>query len=548
MSENGSMELIEKIDAAISILRGDTIESDDVDKHFDFQIGTKTGQQFEEDGKQSPLFSSKNEQESTFQGYTVENHDNRCYIIDINGERVFSLRGKFKIMGKELYRVNYTDSLITIDLIKNDGGGFFALGKRVLNAHQRTPLYSSLDEHNYLDQIKEVRFDCANEEYHVQVGNRWYGSSGFYADFDQNKIKDPINNTTVESCAATSNDLNSTINDDKSKEATDNVEDSTFDNTYPSIDDSEIEHIYLDNKGNMVKIVTPTSSDIAPKDETSENRKGKAWTQEEEECITHYFERGISTADIAERVGRTEAAIKARLAKLGLIEYTYGQDEPDAESVYFVPINPDDFKIENGFTKTNIFNKHGEKVFTDDGKLKIIRGKLYRLKLQKQCFTIKGMRFNGEVWMKGGKKIVAYPQTVLYKIMNGADDYSEAVEDLYDGASFPKCKVKVNGCWYDNQGDLLTDSSVCDDATEESPQKRHDYLTIIKHPLYAVRKQAILRAMGFFRLPAKIKDIARTISRTAWRDTIKEDEVEDIINTISDIESVEDGKYVLKKK
>ena len=64
--------------------------------------------------------------------------------------------------------------------------------------------------------------------------------------------------------------------------------------------------------------------------------------------------------------------------------------------------------------------------------------------------------------------------------------------------------------------------------------------------LYAVRKQALLRAMGYFRLPANIRDIARTISRTAWGAPITEDDVEEIISTLKDVESVED-KYILKK-
>ena len=136
---------------------------------------------------------------------------------------------------------------------------------------------------------------------------------------------------------------------------------------------------------------------------------------------------------------------------------------------------------------------------------------------------------------------------LLYKIMDRANDYSETIEDLYDGASFPKCKVKVNGCWYDNQGDLITDSYERTDATEESPHKQHDYLRIIKHPLYAVRKQALLRAMGYFRLPVKIKDIVRTISKTAWGASINEDDVEDYIKTIKEIESIE-GKYILRKR
>lgn len=315
-------------------------------------------------------------------------------------------------------------------------------------------------------------------------------------------------------------------------------------------DDSnlEVEHVYLDSSYNIVKTVTSSSLDESiERVEATESRKGKPWTQEEEERITHYFERGISTADIAERIGRTEVAIKARLAKLGLIEYTYGQDEPAVIKPNGEPGSPDDFQIENDFTKAYILNKRGEKVFSTDGKLKRIGGKIYRINLKNACFTIKDMVFNGEVWMKGTKKIVAYPQAELYRIMDDAYDYGAAVEDIVDCSSFEECKLKVNGVWYDNQGNLITDSSKRDDTTEELPKQKSNYLNIIKHPLYAVRKQAILRAMGYFRLPAKIRDIARTISRTAWGAPIKEDDVEEIISTINEVESVDD-KYILRKK
>ena len=70
---------------------------------------------------------------------------------------------------------------------------------------------------------------------------------------------------------------------------------------------------------------------------------------------------------------------------------------------------------------------------------------------------------------------------------------------------------------------------------------------IKKSPLYAVRRQAVFRAMDYFRVPASIRDIARTISTTAWRSVIKEDDVEDIVKTIPDIESIA-GKYILRKK
>jgi len=313
--------------------------------------------------------------------------------------------------------------------------------------------------------------------------------------------------------------------------------------------DLEVEHVYLDSSYNIVKTVTSSSLDESPeKVETTESRKGKPWTQEEEERITHYFERGISTADIAERIGRTEVAIKARLAKLGLIEYTYGQDESAVTSSNAVPVSPDEFQIENGFTKAYILNKEGEKVFSTDGKLKSIGGKIYRINLKNACFTIKDMVFNGEVWMKGTKKIVAYPQTELYRIMDDAYDYGAVVEDIVDAPSFEDCKLKVDGVWYNYLGNLVTDSSKRDDAFEELPKQKSNYLNVIKHPLYAVRKQAILRAMGYFRLPAKIRDIARTISRTAWGAPIKEDDVEEIIKTIKDVESVEDNSYILRKK
>jgi len=53
--------------------------------------------------------------------------------------------------------------------------------------------------------------------------------------------------------------------------------------------------------------------------------------------------------------------------------------------------------------------------------------------------------------------------------------------------------------------------------------------------------------MDYFRVPTGIRDIARTISRTAWRSVIKEDDVEDILKTIPDIDCI-DGKYFLRKK
>ena len=109
-----------------------------------------------------------------------------------------------------------------------------------------------------------------------------------------------------------------------------------------------------------------------------ENRRGKPWTENEEELIALYFNQGLDIATIAEAVGRTEVSIKMRLAKLGLIEYTYGQDD-DNTSIHEnnqVVTNLDDFIIENSYIRCSIMNKRGEKVFSAEGKLKRFNEKL----------------------------------------------------------------------------------------------------------------------------------------------------------------------------
>ena len=192
-----------------------------------------------------------------------------------------------------------------------------------------------------------------------------------------------------------------------------------------------------------------------------ENRRGKPWTENEEELIALYFKQGRDIATIAGAVGRTEVSIKMRLAKLGLIEYTYGQDD-DTTSMQKsdqVAINLDDFIIENSFIRCSIKNKRGDKVFSAEGKLKRFNEKLYRLNLKKECFTIKDMQYDGSVWMRGDKKIVAYPQSALFGIIDGEVRYEDMIQDISDSQLFADCKVKVGGVWYDNNGDVINHES-----------------------------------------------------------------------------------------
>ena len=314
-----------------------------------------------------------------------------------------------------------------------------------------------------------------------------------------------------------------------------------------SFDELKVEHVYLDERGKIIE----TTTEIVPEQEnTKESRRGKTWTEDEENLIKLYYQQGKDFMTIASLIGRTEVAVKSRLAKLGLIEYTYGQ-EKDVPTQTAQGANSQtdesDFVIENSSDRAFILDKNGNRVFNIDGKLKYFHEKLYRLNLKRECFTLKSMLFNGSVWMKGTKKIVAYPQSELYRMIIGTADYCEEVEDIVDSPNFVDCKLKVRGIWYTYNGNYITDSSTKNVVTDNRARLGRELSEIKKSPLYAVRRQAVLRAMEYFRVPANIRDIARTISRTAWRSVIKEDEGEEIVKTIPDIEYV-DGKYILQKK
>jgi len=314
-----------------------------------------------------------------------------------------------------------------------------------------------------------------------------------------------------------------------------------------SFDDLKVEHVYLDERGKVIESTT----EIAPEqDNTTESRRGKTWTEDEENLIKRYYQQGKDFITIASLIGRTEVAIKSRLAKLGLIDYTYGQEnDVPAHTVQGAKSQTDesDFVIANLSDRASILDKDGKPVFITDGKFKYLRNKLYRLNLKRECFTLKGMLFNGSVWMKGTKKIVAYPQSELYRKIIDITDYCEEVEDIVDSPGFVDCKLKVRGIWYTYNGNSITDSSTKDVVTDNRAKPGRELSEIKNSPLYAVRRQAVLRAMEHFRVPANIRDIARTISRTAWRSVIKEDEVEEIVKTIPDIECI-DGKYILRRK
>lgn len=314
-----------------------------------------------------------------------------------------------------------------------------------------------------------------------------------------------------------------------------------------SYEDLNIKQTYLEEPEKNIKASTEITLE---QNRSSESRRGKSWTEDEENLIRLYYEQGKDFLTIASLIGRTEVAIKSRLAKLGLIDYTYGENNTVQTSTIFKArklTDENDFLIDNSSNRASILDKNGQLVFVTDGKMKFLRNKLYRLNLKRECFTLKSMLFNGSVWIKGTKKIVAYPQSELYQRIITAGEYIDEVEDIVDSSDFEDCKLKFKGIWYNYNGNSITDSLNKNLVTDNRAKLSSVTSDIKNNPLYAVRRQAVLHAMGHFRAPANIRDISRAISRTAWRSVIKEYEVEEIVKTIPEIKYL-DGKYILLKK
>lgn len=62
------------------------------------------------------------------------------------------------------------------------------------------------------------------------------------------------------------------------------------------------------------------------------------------------------------------------------------------------------------------------------------------------------------------------------------------------------------------------------------------------------KMEAVLVAISHFDLPATPRDIARTVSRSAWGGSVNEDSVDTILKRMPEVEYIKWGKYILKSK
>lgn len=104
-------------------------------------------------------------------------------------------------------------------------------------------------------------------------------------------------------------------------------QENTFvENTNDNFNDIEIEHVKLKPHGNVISDSSLYTDNNLDQNDSKDNRKGKPWTKDEDKSLTYFYNQGRGVETLAKLFGRTEVAIKSRLGKLGLIDYTYGQD------------------------------------------------------------------------------------------------------------------------------------------------------------------------------------------------------------------------------
>ena len=140
--------------------------------------------------------------------YRIENHTNQCFIINKLGKRIYSSSGRLVVLSGVLFRVYYTFSSISLNIIKKDEDkDRFRLCERIIYARYRTPLHDSLDKKNYYVHINAVKFDSITNNFVIRSGNKWYDNSGYYIGSEKDE-KNTIEETPIEgSPAKSSNEL-----------------------------------------------------------------------------------------------------------------------------------------------------------------------------------------------------------------------------------------------------------------------------------------------------------------------------------------------------
>ncbi len=166
-----------------------------------------------------------------------------------------------------------------------------------------------------------------------------------------------------------------------------------------------------------------------------EKQEKKKWTEDDTDRLKLFFEHGMALDKIAERFCCSLYSVKFQLSRLGLMDL------------------PLDVTVENSDGSCCLKNIAGEKVFEDEGELKIINNKVYRFNNKTKCITIKSVYKSDNGWMKGKTLMVVYNDSELFGAITSFG--LDAVDDFKKGESRETNRIKVHGTWYDSYGDVI---------------------------------------------------------------------------------------------
>lgn len=192
-----------------------------------------------------------------------------------------------------------------------------------------------------------------------------------------------------------------------------------------------------------------------------ENRRGKLWTEAEKELCQKLFQSGYDFSEIAMELGRTEVAIKIRLASMGLIDYTYESPDPKVfstlESSPSQTSLPSGIKVKNEDGYGKIINIYDETIFSEKGFLKELQGHIYRFNLKYECFTVKEIGYRDSRWIKSGKLLVAFRNSDLYRAVINSYGYISHVKSFVSYPDIRKNVIKFDDQWYDFDGKIINE-------------------------------------------------------------------------------------------
>lgn len=175
-------------------------------------------------------------------------------------------------------------------------------------------------------------------------------------------------------------------------------------------------------------------------EETMRTEAEKPWNEDDIERLTLFFDHGMELNKLAEKLGKSLYAVQYQLSLLGKIK---------------MPLNVTVKNTEQGGI---VVNKSGQVIYTDEAPLKIFNDKIYRFNMKSACMTVKDIKRDNGEWVKGSKKLVAYPESELYPILYSSN-FIDDIEDFVEGNKLEENKIKVKGVWYDYYGDVLGSKS-----------------------------------------------------------------------------------------